>query len=65
MSNVYNAFFNVQIKFKNMSKAKVPVKSGSKVSLISSHAKSTRKEGEKWTDAISRAAKELKAQGKI
>jgi len=48
-----------------MSKAKVPVKQVSKVTLISAHAKSTRKEGEKWTTAISRAAKELKAEGKI
>jgi hypothetical protein len=36
-----------------------------KVSLISAHAKTIRKEGEKWTDAIKRASAELKAQGKI
>ena len=36
-----------------------------KVGLISAHAKVIRKKDEKWTDAISRASKELKKQGKI
>ena len=31
-----------------------------KVTIISQHAKSIRKEGEKWTDAIKRAAAQLK-----
>jgi hypothetical protein len=38
---------------------------GEKIKLISAHAKSTRKEGEKWTDAIKRATAELKKMGKI
>ena len=40
-------------------------KGTSKIVLISAHAKKTRKEGEKWTTAISRSAKELKKSGKI
>jgi hypothetical protein len=36
-----------------------------KVTIISQHAKSIRKEGEKWTDAIKRATVELKKQNKI
>ena len=36
-----------------------------KVGMISAHAKATRKDGEKWTDAIKRASAELKQQGKI
>jgi hypothetical protein len=31
-----------------------------KVTIISQHAKAIRKEGEKWTDAIKRAAAQLK-----
>jgi hypothetical protein len=34
----------------------------SKVAQISKHAKKTRKKGEKWTNAIKRAAKELKGK---
>jgi hypothetical protein len=38
----------------------------SKITLISSRAKKIYKKGaEKWTDAISRATKELKKEGKI
>lgn len=38
----------------------------SKITLISARAKSIYKKGaEKWTDAISRATKELKKEGKI
>lgn len=38
----------------------------SKIAMISAHAKKIWKKGsEKWTDAISRASKELKAAGKI
>jgi len=36
-----------------------------KVSVIAAHAKVIRKEGEKWTDAIKRAAQILKSEGKI
>jgi hypothetical protein len=37
-----------------------------KISLISARAKKILKKGsEKWTDAISRASKELKKEGKI
>jgi hypothetical protein len=46
-----------------MAKAK---KTTSKITLISSRAKQIWKKGsEKWTDAISRASKELKKEGKI
>jgi hypothetical protein len=38
---------------------------GEKIKLISAHAKKTRKEGEKWTDAIKRASVELKKLKKI
>ena len=38
----------------------------SKISLISARAKQIWKKGtEKWTEAISRASKELKKEGKI
>jgi hypothetical protein len=38
----------------------------SKIALISARAKKIWKKGsEKWTDAISRASKELKKEGKI
>lgn len=41
-------------------------KSGSKITLISARAKQIYKQGkEKWSDAISRATKELKKEGKI
>jgi hypothetical protein len=49
-------------------KPKAAKKSGGgsgKVGMISAHAKATRKDGEKWTDAIKRASAELKQQGKI
>jgi hypothetical protein len=39
---------------------------GSKITLISARAKKIYKKGtEKWSDAISRATKELKKEGKI
>ena len=41
-------------------------KQQNKISLISARAKKIWKKGsEKWTDAISRASKELKKEGKI
>ena len=41
-------------------------KGGSKIALISAKAKKIYKKGfEKWSDAISRATKELKKEGKI
>jgi hypothetical protein len=40
-------------------------KQGEKLQLISAHAKKTRKENEKWTDAIKRATLELKKSNKI
>jgi hypothetical protein len=41
-------------------------KQASKVTLISAHAKKIYKKGsEKWTDAVRRAALELKKEGKI
>lgn len=41
-------------------------KQASKVTLISAHAKKIYKKGsEKWTDAVRRAALELKKAGKI
>lgn len=36
-----------------------------KIKMISTEAKKIRKKDEKWTDAIKRASKELKKQGKI
>jgi hypothetical protein len=46
-----------------MAKTKTPA---NKISLISARAKSIYKKGsEKWTDAISRASKELRSEGKI
>jgi hypothetical protein len=41
-------------------------KGGSKIALISARAKQIYKKGsEKWSNAISRATKELKKEGKI
>jgi hypothetical protein len=37
----------------------------SKLQIISSKAKEIRKKDEKWTDAIKRASKQLKKEGKI
>jgi hypothetical protein len=51
------------LNLKTMAKAK---KTTSTISLISTRAKKIWKKGsEKWTSAISRASKELKAEGKI
>ncbi|GAA5036689.1 hypothetical protein GCM10011506_29920 [Marivirga lumbricoides] len=36
-----------------------------RVTIISRHAKRTRKAGEAWTKAIQRATKELKKEGKL
>lgn len=36
-----------------------------RVTMISRHAKRTRKQGEAWTTAIRRAARELKKSGKL
>jgi len=36
-----------------------------RVTLISRHAKRTRKKGEAWTKAIQRATRELKRAGKL
>jgi len=36
-----------------------------RVTMISRHAKRTRKRGEAWTTAIKRATKELKKKGKL
>lgn len=36
-----------------------------RVTMISRHAKRTRKNGEAWTNAIKRATKELKKEGKL
>ncbi|MEQ9440159.1 hypothetical protein [Fulvivirga kasyanovii] len=36
-----------------------------RVTLISRHAKRTRKRGEAWTKAIQRATRELKKSGKL
>jgi hypothetical protein len=53
--------FNITIKIHKMTK-----KINNKISLISERAKKIYKKGsEKWSDAISRATKELKKEGKI
>lgn len=36
-----------------------------RVTMISRHAKRTRKKGEAWTRAIQRATRELKREGKL
>ncbi|MGB5931021.1 MAG: hypothetical protein WBH03_22760 [Cyclobacteriaceae bacterium] len=36
-----------------------------RVTMISRHAKRTRKKGEAWTKAIQRASRELKKEGKL
>lgn len=36
-----------------------------RVTMISRHAKRTRKKGEAWTKAIQRASRELKKSGKL
>jgi hypothetical protein len=52
-------------KIINQKKLKTMAKTN-KISLISARAKKIWKKGsEKWTDAISRASKELKKEGKI
>jgi hypothetical protein len=47
-----------------MSVTKVAKKAVLKVADISAHASKTRKPNEKWTDAIKRSTKELKAKMK-